>query len=177
MKVHRPAVALDARGQIATHGPQTPRRIVIHDTECGDAQGVSELRGVVNFWRQQGAGYGAHLIIDKDGNSCLGADFDKTTWHTLHRNTGSVGIELVGYAKFTLPFWFTRIKQLRECAKWIAYLSADWQIPIRFDVERGVSRHADQSKAFGGDHYDPGGGFPLGFVIRLANKYKRNGWT
>lgn len=170
-RLHQPAVAL--RTSVATHGSMTPKRIILHDTECGDAQGIRELEGVVHYWNGvQKAGYGAHLIIDKDGNTAVCAPFDRVCWHTLHRNTGSIGIELVGFARFTPRMWFLRISQLRAAARWIAWLSISEGIPIRFDVERGVSRHADQSRAFGGDHFDPGKGFPLGWVLRVARKYK-----
>lgn len=177
VKVHRPSVQLDARGRIATHGKMTPVRGDWHDTECGDAQGIKELEGVVAFWQRQGLGYGAHLIIDKDGNSALCANFDEECWHTENRNGGMIGIELIGYARFTPKLWFLRLAQLNKLAKWIAYARAEHGIPIDFNVNKGWSGHVDQSKAFGGTHYDPGAGFPRRYVLRKARIYYQKGWS
>lgn len=175
-KVRRPSVAWDARHFVETHGRHTPVRGIVHSTECGDAPGVTEEKGVVGYWDRQNAGYGAQVMIDSDASTALCADMDRITWHTLGRNTGSIGVELVGFAKFSLKTWFVRIKQLRELAKWIAYLNLEYGIPMVFSTEVGWSRHADQSKKYGGDHTDPGKGFPLGFVLTLARRYRRRGW-
>jgi hypothetical protein len=168
----RPAVALKAA--VAVHGPQQPVRGVIHDTESHDYAGIRDLQGIVDYWQRQALGYGAHIIIDKDGNSAYCARPDRITYAVARRNTDSVHIELVGFARFTKFLWFTRIKQLRECAKWMAWLNLEYDIPLRFGVNHGWSGHRHQPKQ---THTDPGAFFPMGWVIRQANKYRKEGWA
>jgi hypothetical protein len=174
--VRIPHVDLDARGDIQTHGKQTPFRGVWHSTECGDAHGITELEGVVGFWMEQNLGYGAHVIIDKDGNSALCADPNQITYAVEHHNTNTWSVELIGYARFTPKLWWARVKQLDKLARWMAWLNLEYGVPLQFGVSRGWSRHLDQSKAFGGSHTDPGVFFPYRFVLRKARKYRKNGW-
>lgn len=175
-KVRRPRVDLDARGMVATHGKHLPHRGIWHDTEGSDAKGIRDLEGVVHFWHEQGRGYGAHIIIDKDGNSALCANPDQITWHTGGRNTSSVGIELIGFAKFTPSLWLVRPAQLDKLARWMAWLNLEWDIPLRDGPNIGWSGHLDQSKITGGSHWDPGYFFPRAYVLRKAIGYRRDGW-
>lgn len=172
----RPVVNSDLRGMVETHGLQIPQRVVLHSTECGDAPGVSDLRGVVSFWQRQHLGYGAEILIDGDGNLCLAANPNQITWAVENHNTGTISIELVGFAKWGLVDWFKRRKQLDKLAKVLAWLRVEYGIPLVFNVDTGVSRHLDQSRAYGGTHTDPGKGFPLGYVLKKARGYKKNGW-
>jgi hypothetical protein len=150
---------------------------VWHSTESHDAAGIRDLQGIVHFWRGQHLGYGAHIIIDKDGNSAFCADPTRTTWAVQSHNTGGVHIELVGFAKFQPKTWFLRRKQLHKLARWMAWLNLEYGIPLRFSVNHGWSRHADQSKVYGGTHWDPGRGFPTKYVLRLAASYRAEGWA
>lgn len=175
--VRRPLVQLDLRGYVATHGPHVPVRGVIHDTECGDAPGTAELAAVAKFWHRQGKGYGAFAGIDKDGNTALYSDPDEITWHVAGRNTGSLGFELIGFARFLPRAWWLRLAQLNKLAKWIAWANLEYGIPIVISTERGWSTHAMQSRRYGGTHYDPGRFFPLRYVIRRARVYREKGWT
>lgn len=170
----RPAVAFDARGGVETHGHQKPLRGIVHDTESGDAPGITDLEGVVNYWREQDRGLGAHLIIDKDGHSALCANPNEITYAVAGYNTGSFHVELVGYASFTTRLWFLRLKQLRELAKWMAWLNVEYNVPLIADPDHGWSGHRDQPQQI---HTDPGKFFPKGFVLRLARKYRREGWN
>ena len=174
--VRRPAISYDARGLVKTHGRRKPVRGVWHSTECGDAAGISELEGIVAYWRRQNLGYGAHVIVDKDGLSAMCANPSEICWAVEGRNTGTFSVEMVGYAKFTPKLWWLRQKQLREVARWMAWLNVEYNVPLTFDVEHGWSRHLDQSRVFGGSHTDPGRGFPMGYVLRLARRYRRDGW-
>ena len=173
----RPSIELNAVGRVATHGTHQLSRGIWHSTESYDAPGVRDLDGIVEFWRRQGLGYGTPLVIDADGNTALCAAMDAVTWHTGQRNTGSVGIELVGFARFTPHAWFVRIKQLRKLAQWMAWLNLEHGIPLRKSTSRGWARHWDHSLETGGTHWDPGRGFPQGFVLRLARRYREKGWA
>lgn len=175
--VREPQVQYDGRGMIATHGTAHPLRGVWHSTECGDSQGITELTGVLAFWKQQGLGYGAQLLIDKDGNSALAASPDAIVWAVENHNSGTFSIELIGFARFSLLTWLTRRKQLDKLARWMAWLRKEYGIPLDFSVNRGWSRHLDQSRAFGGTHTDPGIGFPCRLVLRKARKYLKEGWA
>lgn len=170
--VRQPRV--DLRGDVDTHGVHSPVRIVIHTTECGDAPGVREMEGVLNFWRRQGQGLGAHVLIDKDGNSALAADFHKITWAVKGANTGSIHFELIGFARFLPPLWWLRLTQLNKLAKWIAYLNLAYGIPIEHSTAAGVAGHREFP---GNDHTDPGKWFPMKYVLRRAQQFRDPGWT
>lgn len=170
-----PPVAYDGRALVAAHGTHTPRRIVLHDTESHDVAGITDLSGIARFWHSQGLGYGAHVGVDKEGLSARYVSDTRIGWHVANRNTGSLGVEQIGFASFPLAVWWTRPRQLRTVARWLAYWSDRYSIPLRVDVDNGVSTHAMQSKAYGGSHYDPGAGYPLRFVVQLARTYQRFG--
>jgi len=175
--VRRPRIQYEARGLVAVHSKSTPVRGVWHSTECGDLPGIAELQGVVNFWKNQELGYGAQLVIDKDGNSALCANPDEITWAVENHNTGTFSVELIGFARFNGKLWWLRKAQLDKLAKWMAWLNLEYGVPLSFDVNKGWSRHLDQSKAFHGSHTDPGTGFPYKYVLRKAKQYRVNGWT
>lgn len=173
-RVRRPLVQLDAQGRVQSHGAHTPLRGIWHTTESHDAPSIRDLEGIVSFWQRQKKGYGAHVIIDKSGNSALCVPPEKIAWHTGSRNTGSIGIELIGFARFVPKVWFVRRRQLHKLARWMAWLNLAYDIPLVFDVERGWSGHVDQPNQ---DHWDPGPGFPRKHVLRLAVKYRSEGWS
>ncbi len=175
--VRRPRVDLDARGRIETHGTHDVDRGVWHSTECGDVPGVRELEGVVSYWEKQGRGYGAQVIIDKDGNSALCANPHEICWAVENHNTGTFSIELVGFARFTPRIWFARHAQLDKLARWMAWLNLEYGVPLRESPSYGWSTHALQSATYGGTHTDPGRGFPKRYVLRLARKYRKEGWA
>ena len=170
---HRPRVDLDARGRIETHGNQLVKRGVFHDTESHDAAGIRDLEGIVRFWQGQGLGYGAHLIIDKAGNSALCANPEHITWAVARRNTGSFHIELIGFARFTPKLWRARPAQLEKLARWMAWLNYHYEIPLHFGINYGWSGHRDQPNQ---THTDPGRFFPRTRVLRRANELRKSGW-
>lgn len=175
--VRQPRIDLYAIGRIQTHGVQTPMFGTWHTTEGYDAKGVRELEGVVNYWERQGRGYGAAVIIDKDGNSALCAPPTRITYTVENHNTGDVAIELIGFARFVPKVWWVRRKQLDKLARWMAYLNKEYNIPLRLSVTHGWQSHAAHSKVYGGSHWDPGKFFPARYVLRLATKYRADGWT
>lgn len=152
-----------------THGNHVPVRIVIHDTECGDLGGVAEIKGIAEYWQRQGAGLGAHFIIDGDGNIGQGAHPRQITWAVQGHNTGSVHIELVGYARWSKLRWLKRSKQIKQTVRLVAYLSGRYDIPLVHHTGKGLCMHRD----FHGTHTDPGAGFPFPLVLRWAQKRVR----
>ncbi len=172
--VRRPLVQLDARGRVGVHGIQLPVRLVMHTTESKDYAGVKDLQGVVNWWVNAGDGLGAHIIVDAVGNSALCGNPDQIMWAVAARNTGTVHIELIARASFLPKRWWARILQLNKAAKWAAWLNLEYGIPLRFDINYGISGHKNQPNQ---THTDPGLWFPMKYFIRKARKYRERGWT
>jgi hypothetical protein len=88
----------------------------------------------------------------------------------------SLSIENVGRAAQTS--WSAA--QYRENARWIALWSKRHGIPIRKGkvntvtghvIRSGVVRHSELGQ-LGGGHHDPGRGFDLAHVLRLAKQYR-----
>lgn len=175
--VRSPRVQYDGRRLVDGHGPHQPVRIIIHDTESHDHAGIRDLQGIAEFWDRQDEGFGAHIGIDKTGNTARYVNDGNVAWHTGGRNTGSLGVELIGFARFSLKMWMARRRQLDKLARWLAYWSVKYGIPLERDVERGVSTHRAQSRVFRtSDHSDPGPFFPQRFVLRKARRYRKEGW-
>lgn len=176
-KVRQPLIQYDGRNLVSSHGNHDPVRICLHDTESHDAPGVADLAGVASYWHGSGTGYGSHLGIDADGNTGRYVDDREIAWHVGGHNTGSLGIEQIGMASFSKTTWLKRKKQLDKVAKWIAYWSKTYNIPITRSIERGVFTHAMWSAASPlSDHTDPGSGYPLTYVMFRARQYKKTGW-
>lgn len=171
--VRRPRVDVDLRGYVQSHGLDVPKRGVWHDTESSDAAGIRDIQGIADFWHRQDKGYGAHIIIDEEGNSGLCANMDQITWAVANRNTGTVSIELIGFARFVPSVWLARPAQLDKLAKWMAWINLEWDINLRFDVEKGWSGHRDQPNQ---THTDPGPWFPKSLVLTKARRYRAEGW-
>ena len=179
----QPRIQYDGRALVASHGAHQPVRAIIHDTESHDWAGIRDLKGIALFWHQQKnlrgkpAELGAQVGIDETGNSARYVDDLEVAWAVGGRNTGSLHIELIGFAAFTRDMWFRRPRQLHKCARWLAYWNKKFGVPLTIDVEHGVSTHAMQSDAFHtSTHQDPGKGFPLKMVVWLAKRYRRLGW-
>lgn len=170
--VRRPRV--EFFGKAPSHGLHTPVAGVWHDTESHDYPGLKEFGAIVNYWRNTPEKLGAHLIIDKDGNSALCVPFNKKAYAVSLHNTGRIHIELVGFSKFTPKLWWLRIKQLNKLAKWMAYLNKEYGIPLVESVEAGWAGHSSYP---GQSHKDPGRWFPKKYVLRKAVQFRENGWT
>ncbi len=181
-KVREPRIQYDGRQLVQSHGPHSPKRIVIHDTEGLDAPGLRDLQGLAAFFQSQGLGYGYHVAVDAQGNSSRMVDDHLIAWHVQGQNTDSLGVSMVAQARFTKEQWWARPRQLHKVARWLAYWSKQYEIPLTICREFrgvGVLTHAIASQldgAGGSDHTDPGGNFPLMFVLYQARLYRRLGW-
>lgn len=165
----KPPIAM--RYEVATHGPQVPRRIVLHDTESHDHAGLGDIVGIAAYWHRQGDGLGSHFIIDAEGHIGQGAPSTLTTWAVAGHNSGSIHIELIGFARFTPAGWLRRRRQLLALERLLAYLCDRWQIPARSSTEHGIARHADfHDVPAGMYHSDPGRGFPFRRVLRRVRR-------
>jgi hypothetical protein len=170
-RVKEPTVELDVRHLVQGHGFMKPVRIILHSTESGDTSGTIEMYNIAKYWSN--LGFGAHITVDADGNTARNLADVEYGWHTGGANSGSLGIEQVGYARFTTAQWKARPQELHEVAKWIAWWSKKYDIPIRFSTTHGVSKHVNHPA---GGHWDPGPGYPFDYVLKLAREYKKNGF-
>jgi hypothetical protein len=168
VNVPEPRVDYDGRPLVASHGPHKPVRIHLHDTESHDAAGIRDLAGIAAYWHGVSWGPGAHVGVDAEGLSARYVNDGEVAYHTARRNTGALGIEIVGFASFLPSVWLARPAQLETVAQWLAHWSSAWRIPLSRSTEFGVSTHAEQSRKYGGDHYDPGRFFPVDKLIARA---------
>lgn len=176
--IRKPHMAFHAPPGL-THGAMTPVRVVLHDTESHDEKGINDISGVVNFWLRGPDKLGAHFIVDSEGNIGQCGEPTELMFHTLDANTGSVGIEQIGFASFTKQAWASRPDQLMKVAKLLAWLNAEYGIPLRHSTVNGVSTHADQTIAHhvAGGHTDPGKNYPFDEVLAIAKGFKEaGGW-
>jgi len=171
------------------HGSQKPVRIVLHDTESHDVAGIGDIAGIFSFWHTQpnpsGSGfaqYGAHFVVDKTGNIGRGGDATDIQWHVGNLNTGSIGIEQIGFASFGKLVWKReRRKQLFAVARCLAWAHGEYGIPLRVNKnpqDPGVTTHRLVGLA-GIDpsgHTDPGAGYPLGLLITMAKTIYKLGF-
>lgn len=168
---------INKRVKGATHGAQTPKRIIIHSTESLNRPGMVDVLAIPAFWQRQGKGYNAHLIIDGEGLTVKGAYDKQVCWAVAGGNTGSLHIELIGSASFTALQWKKCDVGLKQAAKWCAYWCETHNIPILLSTSRGICTHGMMSAAYGiSDHTDPGKNFPLKEFIRRVRYYHKEGW-
>lgn len=172
-KVKQPHI--DLHYSIKTHGEHTPRRIVLHDTESHDVKGIADIAGIATFWHNQGLGYGSHFIVDGEGLLGQGTWGGNIAWHVASHNTGSIGIEQIGYARWKGAAWLDRKSQLNRVAHLVAFLSDYWDIPLVHSTDHGVCMHRD----FKGDHTDPGTAYAIAafpHVMRRAKSIVRQAY-
>lgn len=181
-KVREPRIQYDGTSLVDAHWIHTPKRIIIHDTEGLDAPGIRDLQGLAEFFNAQGRGYGYHVAVDAQGNSARLVPDNQMAWHVAGQNTDSLGISMIAQARFTSQQWWARPRQLHKVARWLAWWATRYSIPLTLLTElggTGVGTHAICSSldgAGGSDHTDPGGNFPLRFVIYQARLYQKRGW-
>jgi N-acetyl-anhydromuramyl-L-alanine amidase AmpD len=182
--VYRPVVQRNLNPLFAGEikGRIDPKIVVLHTTESHDHAGLKDIDGVAAFLDRHPSDLAVHLIVDKDGNSA--AFLESTSgghlapvkfYHAGGANSTSIGIEQIGFAGTLRAGWWLRPKQLVKVARWLAYCHVWFDIPLVHSTEHGICRHVDVSGP--GGHWDPGPGYPFGFVLKLARTYARFGWT
>lgn len=153
--------------------------IVLHDTEGSNVpDSISDLTGLGDWFANPAAQASSHVATDGDGNSARFVSDRRKAWHCMGYNSASLGIEQVGFASQSRSIWLRNWRQLRETARWIAYWSFHYGIPIRRGAvsggvvtRAGVLRHMDLG-AIGGGHSDPGPNYQFNRVLWLARAYK-----
>lgn len=153
-----------------------PRLIVVHSTESDNRPGSSDLAGVTGWLCNPASQASSHVIVDADGNSARLVADDRKAWTQAWWNPWALSIEQIGRA--AQKSW-TR-DELREAARWIARWSRLHGIPPykgKVDaasgriIRAGVVRHSELGQR-GGNHHDPGSGYPLEDTLALARYYR-----
>ena len=163
-KVREPKHSTRRSPNQSSRGGVKPRVIVLHSTEGG-------YQGSIAWLCNPAAQASAHIVIGKDGSTTRLVEDAAKAWHVANDNPFTLGIEQEG--KASQSSW--PAAQLRETAKWIAWWSKKYGIPITHSTSKGVCRHSDLGAA-GGGHHDPGKAYPLAKVLSMARNYREHGW-
>lgn len=186
LPVRRPyeRVVQNVRNQSSRNNTKV-RLIVLHDTESHDALGLRDLEAIGTWFDNPASQASAHVCVDGEGYSAQYVRDGAKAWHCKDFNSVSLGIEQIGFATFTQAMWNRNDRaQLLKVAKYIAYFSNEYAIPIqRGTVSKvtglvtrpGVMTHAELG-LLGGGHHDPGENYPLSAVLLAARYYLRRGW-
>jgi hypothetical protein len=167
--------------QAKFYTPVGGRRIiwlVLHDMQAPNKGGIASA--VANYFhtmdvpRKNGAS--AHECID--GSSVVQCVHDgDVAWAAPDANSLGYHFEMTGYASQSTNDWLDAYghDMLKLAAERVRAKADERGIPIVFrrapDLVAelpGVTTHYECSKAFGGDHWDPGPGFPMDYFISLV---------
>ena len=151
-----------------------PSIIVVHSTEGTNVVGLADLVGLGGWFANPDSEASSHVATDAEGNSARYVRDEDKAWHCARYNSAALGIEQVGKAAQTS--WSEA--QQRETARWIAYWSLKFGVPIQKGkiangkvLTPGTCRHSDLG-ALGGNHSDPGRHYPLREVLELAREIR-----
>lgn len=172
-KLRKPTIQSDRRKQGNTHGKIDPKVIILHSTESHDRPGITDVAGVQIYLENTEDQLGIHFVVDKVGNVGQSANTNDLVYHARGANSFAIGIEMIGFAKFSLKQWYLRRKQLHKVAKLLAWASKKHGIPLERSTTHGIALHRDYPA---GGHWDPGYNFPINRVLKIAAKYRVNGW-
>jgi hypothetical protein len=159
---------------VRTQGKREPGNvlwIVLHDEEASTAEGAAR------FFTTPLAGGSAHLCVDD--NECYRTlDNDDIAQGAPGANVHGFHIEQAGFAKWSTTTWLLHRRTLRRAAYKTARHCLIFNVPpvFRFAIDLrdnlpGVTTHRECSKAFGGDHSDPGPFWPRRTFMRYVREY------
>jgi hypothetical protein len=146
------------------------RLIVVHT-----AEGALTYQSLGNFFASSSSGVSSHVGID-DTPGTVGEYVHREwkAWTQANANPVAVAAELCAFAAWDDAEWRRHPEMLVNCAAWIAEEAAHYALPIvkltpaeAQSGRLGVCAHSDLG-AWGGNHSDPGPGFPWDIVIDLA---------
>lgn len=157
-----------------------PVLIVLHSTEGHNRPGVEDLVNLGDYFNNPSVQASSHVAVDAEGYAAKYVEDSRKAWTCAGFNSASLNIEMIGFSK--QKSWPG--KQVRKTAKYVAYWSRKYGIPIREArvdgitgriYSTGVIRHS-QLGVVGGNHGDPGAGFPFKKCLRYAKFYRVRGW-
>lgn len=156
-----------------------PKLIVLHATEGHNRTGIQDLRDLGDYFNDASVQASSHVAVDAEGNSALFVIDGRKAWCCAGFNSASLNIEQIGFS--AQKYWPS--KQERKVARYIAYWSWKYQLPIRKAIvnsssgtvyKSGVVQHSDLG-TYGGNHGDCGPNYPFVRVLRMARWYKKVG--
>jgi hypothetical protein len=159
-------------------GDVRPVLVAVHATTGHNRPGVVDLEGLGQWFAvgsvQAGNPVSSHVATDNEGHSARFVRDSEKAWHVAYYNRPALGIEQV------LPGDGTEVtrEMLRETARWVAWWSNLYGIPIRkatvteggLITRAGVIRHSELG-ALGGNHSDPGP-YDMHAMLSLARFYR-----
>lgn len=167
--------------QAKFYTPVGGRRIiwlVLHDMQAPNKGGIAAA--VANYFhtmdvpRENGAS--AHECIDNGAVVQCVHDGD-VAWAAPDANSLGYHFEMTGYASQSTNDWLDDYghDMLKLAAQRVRQKADERGIPVVFrrasDLVAGlpgITTHYECSKAFGGNHWDPGPGFPMDYFISLV---------
>jgi len=149
------------------HGLWEPGRssrithVTVHCTEGATAKGAA------SWWQNAAAGGSAHVVIDDEFLIRAVNDAD-TAYHARGVNAYSLGLEIVGFARWTRDEWLDHPERLEEAARIHAGWCNAYAIPLVWSTRAGFHSHAGLP---GNDHTDPGDGFPWDAYVENVRSF------
>jgi len=119
----------------------------------------------------------AHLCVD-DRECYRTLDNSQIPWGAPGANRRGFHIEQAGFARWSTAIWTTHLGTLKRAAYKAALHCHAFGIPprvvtasgLRAGVE-GITTHAECTRAFGGDHTDPGRLWPRRLFMSYVRRY------
>lgn len=145
--------------------------IVLHDEEAKSAVSAA------SWFANPASGGSAHLCVD---DQCCQRALPNTAiaWGAPGANDNGFHIEQAGFAKWSAVVWKSHLGTLKRAAYKTAFHCNQFGIPVRFVRApglkvglKGITTHAECTKAFGGDHTDPGPLWPRPLFMALVRRY------
>jgi N-acetylmuramoyl-L-alanine amidase len=160
-----------------------PTLIVIHATVSHNVAGLADLNAIGNWFSRTSTQASSHVCTDNEGNSARFVADELKAWHCSAYNRMALGIEQVlpstgshGKAPHLAGDEVTH-ELYCETARWVAYWSKKFGIPIRIGavhngavMRSGVVRHSGLG-VLGGNHFDPGK-YDMTAMLTLARFYR-----
>lgn len=177
MKAPQPEVTRNVVNQ-SSRGGVRPKIIVLHTTEGHNRPGVGDLADLAAFFDRSSTEASSHIANDAEGHDCRMVPDSRKAWTQAELNPAALSIEQIGFAAQGKGDWFEDAPhQLANTARWIAWWSKKYDIPIRRGVtsgttvlKSGVCSHKQLGIA-GGGHVDPGTAYPFEYVLDLARVF------
>ncbi len=145
--------------------------IVLHDEEASTAESAAR------FFTLPTAQGSAHLCVD-DTICYRTLNNTDIPWAAPGANANGFHIEQAGFAKWSAVIWKSHRLTLQRAAYKTALHCRLFGIPTVFLFApalkagaSGITTHAECTKAFGGDHTDPGPFWPRRYFMRLVLGY------
>ena len=143
------------RNQSERRGPVLA--IAVHSTESQDIAGsTDDLAAIRRWFNSPVSEASSHIGIDGAGNTELWVHSDRKAWTIGAANSWTVNIEFIGRAAQPAREW--EEQQIKQGARWAAYWSLKYDIPLRkancrgmhgqcVCTVKGVLRHSDVTAA------------------------------